>query len=368
MVRKLVFAPASLAVVLALTACAEEKKVEVAPKDDLSKSAAVFNNPFPPAPVINPTAAVVTVNGKPILGRDLERQVQALQAQLVRRAPPEQIAQMMPRLQQQAIANLVNERLLIEAAAAKKVTASDEELAKAKEDVMKGAPPGQKLEDALAQAKLTMDDFNAQMRDGISVRKLMEGVVGAAEVSDADVKAFYEKNPEQFKRPETVSARHILVKFDAAADEAGKTEAKKKAEAVRERLVKGEDFAKVCAEVSDDPGSKENGGLYENFPRGQMVPPFEEAAFTQKAGDIGPLVETQFGYHIIKVEKHNEAGTVSMDEVKERLKGFLVNQKKQELAQNYLKDLSTAAKIDYAEGYAPTAPPPAPVAAPSAAK
>jgi len=369
MCRRVLLLSASMAAVLVLSACGEEKKTgaQPSPKEDLSKSDSVFNNPFPPAPVIEPAAVVATVDGKEIKGSELERQLQALQGQLMRRVTPEQLGQMMPRLQQQAVANLVNEKLLLAAAAKKNITISDAELGKAKEDVMKGAPPGQTLESALAQANLTMDEFTAQMRDGLTIRKLMEDVVSKAEVSDADVKDFYDKNPDHFKKPETVSARHILIKVDDTTDEAKKAEARKKAETVRERLVKGEDFATVCAETSDDPGSKDNGGLYENFPRGQMVPPFEEAAFTQKAGEVGPLVETQFGFHIIKVEKHNEAGMADLTEVKDRVKGFLENRKKQEAAQAYLKELNDAAKITYGKGFEPPAPPSAPEAAPKAA-
>lgn len=356
---------------LTLTACGGEKKAAppapAAAKEDLSKSLSVFANPVPPAPAINPTATVATVNGKAVQGSDLEKQVQALQMQASRRMPPEQLALILPRLQQQAVANLVNEQLLKQAATEHKIVVSDEELKKAKEDVMKGAPTGQTLEAALKDANLTVAQFEAQMRDGLSVRKLMEEQVSKATVSDADVKEFYEKNPDQFKRPETASARHILVMAEAGADEAKKTEAKKKAEAARERLLKGEDFAKVCAEVSEDPGSKDKGGLYENFPRGQMVPPFENAAFTQKPGEIGPLVETQFGFHIIKVEKRSEAGAVDFAEVQERLKAFLENQKKQEVAQKYLTGLRDAAKITYGAGFEPPAEAKAPAAPPAPA-
>ncbi|MBM3860807.1 MAG: hypothetical protein FJ395_14305 [Verrucomicrobia bacterium] len=214
------------------------------------------------------------------------------------------------------------------------------------------------------------------MRKQISVQKLIESQTkGVPLTTEEELKKYYTEHAEQFQRPETASARHILIKAaiaeaeetqPAASDAAtenkrpsttlkteGTDKEKKKAEAVRERLIKGEDFAKVCAEVSDDPGSKDKGGLYEDFPRGQMVPQFDNAVFTQKIGEIGPLVVTQFGYHIIKVEKRTEAGATPLAEIKTELKAFLDNQKKMEVAQKFVKGLHDSAKITYAEGYAP---------------
>ena len=344
----------ALSAALSLSARAVPKEA-AAPsgRDDLTKATALFSNPFPPAPTINPTGTVVTVNGKAIPGSDLEKEIQGIQMQAARRMPPEQLAQLAPRMQQQAVMNLVSKQLLLQAVVDRKITVGDDEIKKAIDDLLKNAPPGQTLDDALKQANITMKQFTEQMAEGLSIQKLMADETKKAAVTEGDVKSFYEKNPEQFKRPETVSARHILIKTEATDDDAKKAAAKKKAEGVRERLLKGEDFAKVCAEVTDDPGSKSTGGLYENFPRGQMVPQFDSAAFTQKPGEIGPLVETQFGFHIIKVEKHNEAGKVDFAEVKEKLQMFLENQKKQEAAQKFIKTLRDAAKVTYAAGFEP---------------
>ncbi len=363
-------AAAFFASLLSVSAVEKTAPAPAVKSDDLSKATGIFNSPIPPAPVINPTATVVTVNGKALLGSELEKEVQNLQMQAARRMAPDQIAQMLPRIQQQAVLDMVNKQLLLDAVVARKISVGDDEIKKAIDDLMKNAPAGQTLDDALKQANITLKQFTQQMAEGLSIQKLMAEEMKNSAVTEDDLKKYYEKNPEQFKRPETVSARHILIKFEATDDAAKKEAAKKKAEAVRERLLKGEDFAKVCAEVSDDPGSKSNGGLYESFPRGQMVPPFENAAFSQKIGDIGPLVETQFGYHIIKVEKHNDAGKIDLAEVKDRLKTFLENQKKSEVAQKFLKSLRDGAKLNYAEGYAP--PPEVPTtvapAAPAAGK
>jgi parvulin-like peptidyl-prolyl isomerase len=97
-----------------------------------------------------------------------------------------------------------------------------------------------------------------------------------------------------------VHARHILVAVPAHASVAAKAEARQKLERIRTELLDGRDFTAVAREYSDCP-SKENGGDLGTFSRGQMVKPFEDAAFSQKAGEIGPIIETEFGFHIIQV-------------------------------------------------------------------
>jgi len=109
--------------------------------------------------------------------------------------------------------------------------------------------------------------------------------------------------------PESVEARHILIAVKPDDDKAAKALKMKKAEKIRDQLVekKGENFEVIAAEVSDCP-SKSKGGMLGVFGRGQTVPAFEEAAFSQKVGEIGPVVETSFGYHVIEVLDRKKRG------------------------------------------------------------
>lgn len=351
-----------------LTACTEEKSAPkeepTAPKADLSKAGAMFDMPaMTPAPAaLDPKAVVAKVDGTEITGADVEKEVSGYQANAMRRgAPPEQLAMLRPRMQSDAVKNLVNKQLLLNAVTAKKITVGEDEIKKATDDILKRAPAGQSLDEALKMAGLTKEQFMAELKNGLSIEKLLKETMDKASVTEADIKEFYDKNPESFARKETASARHILIGFgEGAADDAKKAEAKKKADAVRERLLKGEDFAKVCAETSDDPGSKTNGGLYEDFPKGQMVPPFENACFTQKIGEIGQPVETTFGYHIIKVEGRKEAGKMPLAEVSERVKGFLENGKRTKAVAGFIEDLRKGAKIEYGKGHEPMPEAPVP--------
>jgi peptidyl-prolyl cis-trans isomerase C len=352
-----------------MTLCACGPSKTAAPPAAKTPAADKNDNPLGAVPSLNPTSVVATVNGKAITGTDLEKASQQMQMQAARRLPPEQIAQILPSIRKQAVSGLINKELLTQAVAASKITVNEDELKKAIDEVAKSAPPGQTLEGALQSAGITLKAFTDQMREQLGVQKLIEQKTkDLALTTEDDLKKYYTEHAEQFQKPESASARHILVKVEQTDDEKAKAEKKKKAEMTRERLVKGEDFTKVTAEVSEDPGSKDKGGLYEDFPRGQMVREFDAAVFSQKIGEIGPLVETQFGYHIIKVEKRTEAGLTPLADIKTQLQAYLDNQKKMEAAQNYIKGLHDTAKITYAEGFAPPPPEPATEPAPAPTK
>lgn len=134
-----------------------------------------------------------------------------------------------------------------------------------------------------------------------------------------EVDAEYERQSFRYRDlPEQVRVRHILIAAPEDAPEETRAAARTRAEAIRQRLLNGEDFAAVARETSEDPGSRDNGGLYDWSERGRYVPPFEEACFSQEIGAVGELVETTYGYHIIRVEGRRE-GDVPEDEAKREL-------------------------------------------------
>ncbi|WP_243323226.1 peptidylprolyl isomerase [Geothrix sp. SG200] len=138
-------------------------------------------------------------------------------------------------------------------------------------------------------------------------------------VSDDDVKAFYEKHKDRFKQPELASVRHILVSVKREGEEKGLSEAAAKAKIakIQAELKKGAKFDALAKKYSDDPGSKENGGLYEDADPSTWVPEFGAAARTQPIGKVGAPVKTQFGYHLVKVESRKPAREVPFEEAKQ---------------------------------------------------
>jgi len=168
-------------------------------------------------------------------------------------------------------------------------------------------------------------------------------------VTDADVKKYYDENPNKFEKPETVRAAHILVGItEADGSEMSPEKRKEKlalAEKLRKRAVEGEDFGKLAEEFSDDPGSKSRGGEY-TFPRGQMVAEFETVAFSQKTNQISDVVTTRFGYHIIKTLEKSPAKTVPFEEAEPDIRKFLEFRERQLQTPAYMEKHQTAAHVE----------------------
>jgi len=214
-----------------------------------------------------------------------------------------------------------------------------------------------KSPDVIAQLNLMRENLvaNAQLQ------KIEEGI----KLSDADLKKVYDTNKNQY---EQVKARHILVAFKGSpAAQPGKPElteeqAKAKAEDLRKQIVGGTSFEELAKKESDDVGSGAQGGDLGEFGRGQMVPEFEKAAFEAKAGDVTPVVRTQFGYHIIKVLEH---GSTPFEQVKATIE----RTERQTRLQAELEKMKTAAKATFNETYfappAPATPPPPAAGQPS---
>jgi peptidyl-prolyl cis-trans isomerase D len=128
------------------------------------------------------------------------------------------------------------------------------------------------------------------------------------------VREFYDQHPERYNQPERVRARHVLLRVAPGASEEEVALVRTRAEAALARIQGGEDFAAVASELSEDPGSKAQGGDLGFFARGQMVPAFEEVAFSLEPGQTSELVKTDFGFHVIRVEERKAAEERSFDD------------------------------------------------------
>ncbi len=165
-----------------------------------------------------------------------------------------------------------------------------------------------------------------------------EDYTGDVEISDAEVEEYYNKNIERFSHEEEVKASHILVKTAPGASQEEKDAARAKADDLLKQLQGGADFATLAKANSDDPGSKNNGGDLGWFGRGKMVPSFDDAAFSLQPGELSGIVESNYGFHIIKVEQQRPQGVQALDEVSESIKAILEHEQAQELAMTKAKE------------------------------
>jgi peptidyl-prolyl cis-trans isomerase C len=180
----------------------------------------------------------------------------------------------------------------------------------------------------------------------LATQYLQKEVIDKVTITENKVKAYYKDHNEVFKTPEMIRVRHILIKVEPSATEEVKKTAKAKAEEVLERLKKGEDFAKLSAEVSDDPGTKDKGGDLDFFPKGTMIPAFEEVAFSLKPGEISGLVETEYGYHIIRMEEKKEAVMEPYEKIKDKVKEQALQEMKKAAATEFVEKALKNAKVE----------------------
>lgn len=192
----------------------------------------------------------------------------------------------------------------------------------------------QLLAEAAREKKIAAPPAQATNKDYWERRGLRDAYfeqVIAGGVDDKEVKAFYDENVGAQKPEDEVKARHILV------------DTKEKAQELSKKIKDGADFAELAKQNSGDPGSKDQGGDLGFFVRGQMVPQFEDAAFSLKPGEVSEPFETQFGWHIVKVDTRRERKVPPFEAIKDRLKGAVIHYK----AQQVVLALRSKAKIEY---------------------
>lgn len=288
---------------------------------------------------------VAIVNGEGIPRDKFEKfykRVEGYYIQMLQSSPEDpRFQKMMAQLRSQLLQNMIVQTLLLQDARNKKIEIGPEEI-DAHISAIKNKHGEQVFQSALQQQGMTEEEYKKELSEQMMISKLRDEITKDITVTDEEVKNYYDTHKEEFSNPETIKTRHILVK------------SREEAQKVKERLKKGEDFAKVAREVSIDPGTKEQGGDLGYFSRGKMVKPFEDAAFAlKKKGDISDIVQTQFGFHIIKLEDRKPAEVLSFDSAKEKAQNLLRKEKEDKTFAGYIENLKSNAKIETFEEVSP---------------
>ena len=293
-------------------------------------------------PEVDPSVLVAKVNGKDITEGDVQKVMKMFMKQMGGRIPPEQMSTAIPRIRERIVEELIMRNVMLDAVTKEGISLSDAEFAEVKAELSEELPPGTTLEAYMAETGTT----EAEMREQMAVRKMiMAKAETLAKPTDEEIQAFYSENKEGFSQGETVTASHILIKVEDTDDAAAKAAKRERLEGLRKQLAEGADFAELAKANSDCPSASAGGDLG-SFGRGQMVPAFEDAAFSQSVGSVGEVVETQFGFHLIKVSEHNTAKTLEFDEVKTRISDILYSQKQQDVVKEYVDSLRSKATIE----------------------
>ena len=292
-----------------------------------------------------PGDKVAVVNGVTISKDTYDRELDFF----VRRAAPggQQIPDVqMAQMKSEVLESLIDRELLFQESKKKGIQVKSDAVSDQLQKIQQRYPNKEEFQKLLSNMGLTESDVQAQIERGMAIQELLDKeVTGKIKVSDEETKAFYDKNPQLFQQPEQIKASHILIKVQADAPADQKAEARKKIEDVQQKVKKGEDFATLAKTYSEGPSGPKGGDLG-YFRRGQMVKPFEEAAFSLKPDETSEIVETQFGYHLIKVNDKKPAKNMTYAEVKDRLNEHLKKQKTDSEANAYIETLRKDAKIE----------------------
>lgn len=287
---------------------------------------------------------VAAVNGVAISQAEFNKALSRFQLQRNSQEPPS--AEEMKEIKSRILQSLIDRELLLQESKRVGVKVDDAEVEAQVDSLKKRLGDDAKLGQMLEKWQFTEAQYRETIKNELLMRKLLEQQLGAkSDVTEAEVKAFYNEHPDVFRAPEQVRASHILVKVEANAKEEDKTKAMEKIKAVQQRVKKGEDFAALAKEVSDCP-SKEQGGDLNFFSKGMMVAPFENAAFSMDVGAVSDIVESQFGYHLIKVTEKKPAGIRPFEQVKAPVEQHLKAQKAGQLRAQYIEELKAKAKIE----------------------
>ncbi len=282
---------------------------------------------------------VAKVNGEQISQADYDSRVQSMQKMVEDNSGQKLTADRQKQLKDAVLQSLIGSKLIAQEVKNLGVDVNNAKVTEQIENDKKEAGGEDKFKQILAMQYLaTVEDYQNQVA---LAQKLTDDV----QVSDAEVKGYFDANPEKYGgQPEQVKARHILVNTE---DEAKQiiTQLKGKGEA---------DFAQLAKEKSIEPAAKESGGDLGYFGKGDMVAEFEQAAFAQKVGTISEVpVKTKYGYHVIWVEDHKNAVPGDFNKYQDQVKQDALADAKGKKLQTHYDDLYGKAKIDYNSEYKP---------------
>lgn len=304
----------------------------------------------PPAPAPPPAAqaapatageVVARVNGKEIHRNELERSKKILMA-----GQPGVPPYLLKELEKQALDQLVGAELMYQAGLGLQIKDLDQ-MADAKlVQIKSGFKDQQVYEKELANIGMTEQMLREYSRRDLVIANLVNTKLAAdLKVTDREIEKFYADNPERFEQKEQVRASHILIGCDSKGTAEEKKAALDKAERLLKEVKGGADFAKLARENSTCP-SATNGGDLGYFSRGKMVPPFEEAAFALKSGEVSDVVETGFGFHLVKQTDRIKAEKVSLATAREKIAAYLKSQKTGEVVASFIGRAKQDAKIE----------------------
>lgn len=310
-------------------------------------STPLFAQTQPAANTSDVAAVAATVDGAPITIGDLNKELTRPDLKAAIDALKENPSEL-GKLKSAVLSSMIDRELLLKAAKTSP-NYNAAEVTKETQAIIDEQGGKSVLQPILASYGTTWEVFEQDMNKRLTIERYIEkDLLSSISISDANLKAAFDANPSLYGEPEKVRARHILflVKKDATPEQ-DKAALTKAQETYKKATAPGADFAKLASELSDDSGSKAEGGDLGFFTKGMMVPEFEKEAFALKVGAVSPPVKTAYGYHIIKVEEHIPASAPDFEKSKDKIRYRLMAEAHDKTVLDKLAQLRKSATIDF---------------------
>lgn len=289
------------------------------------------------------------INDTVIKRSEVDREMDNLFQQFQNMAFPEKTNEFNSKLWRQALETVINRKLLFQQAEREKICPEKEVIDMRIAGIKRHFPSLKRFRQQLAQLGISEEKLRQEIEYDLKIKMLLDlHIPPVQEVSKEEVEEFYHTNSENFHIPERIRASHILIAI-SSEDNIEKREKKlRKISQIKKELQNGADFSELALKHSDCK-SKSKGGDLGFFKKGKMVKPFEDAAFKLKVCEISEIVETIYGYHLIKLTDHQPAQIIPFEQVQNKIVSFLKRQKRDLYIRDYLFKLRNNAEIKYFE-------------------
>ena len=330
--------------ILAAVAVACQKPAGTPPATSAAPAAAAAAAPAtPPAkpiPAVLPDV-IADCNGDTIPKAEFEGAVRAVEQRAGGPIPAEKRAE----VYRGVLDDLVAYRLLKQEVKQRSLTVTDADVDARIAAFKQQMGTEANFKAALQAQQITEAKLREDARTDLLVSKLLDQEVNQKLlVKPTDIAGFYEKNPDRFQQGETMRASHILVLVPAESTPQARAALRSRAEAALKAAKAGQDFGRLARQYSQD-SSAQRGGDLGFFPKGQMVPAFDQAAFALAPGQVSDLVETQFGYHIIKATEKRPARIVPFVEAAAQIQEYLEQEQRQSKSKALVDQLKAKGKV-----------------------
>jgi peptidyl-prolyl cis-trans isomerase C len=291
------------------------------------------------------------INDIVITRSEVDREMDNLFQQFQDMAFPEKTKEFNSKLWRQALETVINRKLLFQEAEREKIRPEKGIIDMRIAEIKKHFPSHKKFRQQLAHLGISEEKLRQEIEYDLKIKMLLDlHIPPVSEVSNEEVEEFYHTNSENFQIPERIRASHILIAISPENSLDKREEKRRKLSRLKKEVENGADFSELARKHSDCK-SKSKGGDLGFFKRGKMVKPFEEAAFKLKVGEISEVVETIYGYHLIKLADYQPAQIVPFEQVQNKIVSFLKRQKRDLCIRDYLFKLRDNAYIEYFEDF-----------------